>query len=236
MLGQLAVGIAIGIVVLVYVIATGMNPQSPAYAQQFARAVILPMMISGIGISVVMAYAVTRLWAWDLVRDRTDHGLGVRPVPRRHILISILLGILLCIGCSALSAWLVPFDPSKPLGPLASAAVEGGVSRLVWAVLAVLIAPWLEEYFFRGLLLKGFSTTWGPAGGAIGVTVLFVLLHLFETLHYWPATIAVTLLATVAVCLRLYYRSLAPAVALHAAYNAVIVLTAYSAAGNSPLR
>lgn len=235
MLAQLVMGIAIGVAVLVYMIASGFEPQGRAFAQHFPQYATVPTLIGGIAISVLMVYAITRLWAWDLVKDRTDNGVGVRPVPRLVILISLLLGIVLCISWSVLSAWLVPFEPSKPLGPLASAAVSGGLSRFVWAAVAVLIAPWLEEYFFRGLLLKGFSTTWGTLGGAIGVTVLFVLVHLFETLRYWPATVAVTLLAIVAVSLRLYYRSLAPAIALHAAYNAVIVLITYSRAGNLPL-
>jgi membrane protease YdiL (CAAX protease family) len=235
MLAQFAAGIAVGIGTLLYLIVKGVKPQGTAFARDFPQYTTVPTLILGIAVSVVIVYAITRLWAWDLVKDRTDHGLGVRPVPLRQVLLSLLLGIVLSISCSALSAWLAPLDPSTPLGPLASAATAGGLSRLLWATLALLFAPWLEEYFFRGVLLKGFSTTWGPLGGAIGVTVLFVLVHLFETLRYWPATVAVSLLAIAAVSLRIHYRSLAPAIALHAGYNGVIVLLAYSTAGNLPL-
>jgi hypothetical protein len=59
-----------------------------------------------------------------LVTDRTDAGLGIRPSPRRQVLLSLLVGMILS-------------------------------TAFVAAAL-----PCFEEFFFHGLLLKGFSTSW----------------------------------------------------------------------------
>jgi membrane protease YdiL (CAAX protease family) len=113
------------------------------------------------------------------------------------------------------------------LGPLAAAAVRGGVTRLAWAFLALVFAPIVEEFFFRGLLFAGFAHSWGNRVGALIVTVLFIVMHLFETFRYWPATVTVSLLAVGTLAARRFSGSLAPAITFHAGYNLVVVVMAY---------
>src|SRR5258705_3080346 len=71
-------------------------------------------------------------------------------------------------------------SPGRELGPLASAALAGGWARHAWAFLAVLVAPPVEEFVFRGVLLTGFRRSWGLAPAGALVSVLFVAAHFSE--------------------------------------------------------
>jgi len=123
----------------------------------------------------------------------------------------------------------VGFGPGG--GLLARAAGRGGLPRISWTLLALFIAPPSEELLFRGLLLKGLAASWGPWCASFVVTVLFVTLHLSETIHYWPSTIFILLLSIAALVARLQSGSLVTSMALHAGYNGVIVAAVYAWAG-----
>jgi membrane protease YdiL (CAAX protease family) len=118
--------------------------------------------------------------------------------------------------------------PTHTLGPLASAANAGGWARLAWAILALALAPPIEELVFRGVLYAGLARSWGPRRGAVAVTGIFVAMHATETGSYWPAWLALTLLATLALRVRVATGSLLPAIALHATYNLALVLAVYA--------
>jgi membrane protease YdiL (CAAX protease family) len=126
---------------------------------------------------------------------------------------------------------LVPAFPPFPggeLGPLASAAIAGGWARHVWAVLAVVVAPPVEEFVFRGVLLTGFRRSWGLAPAGAFVSVLFVAVHFSEIAYAGPAIVGVALVTGATLIARLAGRSLAPAIALHASYNLALVVATYA--------
>jgi membrane protease YdiL (CAAX protease family) len=113
------------------------------------------------------------------------------------------------------------------LGPFVDAAVTAGLPRLLWGILAVAVAPAVEEFVFRGVLYGGLSRSWGPGIAGILVTVLFVATHTLYALAYWPAVIAITSVGLGTLALRIWSTSLLPAVLLHAAYNALLVVAVY---------
>ncbi len=103
-------------------------------------------------------------------------------------------------------------------------AHRGGVALAAVAFVALLLAPPLEEVMYRGLLFDGFKESWGFVPAALVVTVLFVLVHIFEISHYWPAAAAIVCLAAATLIVRLRMRSIMAAIVLHVAYNAGMVL------------
>lgn len=220
---QFLAGIAVMIAAMIVAVLRGESLTDPSVPNRIASAAAPALLIvSGVA-SVLAVLMITRLWAWQLVRDTSDAGIGVTRPRRRHLLVASAAGIVLGVSYVSVVAWIVPYEAGAPLGPLAAAATGGPLNRGAFAVLALLFAPIVEEFFFRGLLLKGFSTTWGLRTAGVLVTALFVLLHLTETFRYWPATIAVTMMALGALVARTSTGSLGPAVALHAAYNLVIL-------------
>jgi membrane protease YdiL (CAAX protease family) len=161
--------------------------------------------------------------------DAVRAAVGWRGAPRRDVVRAALLGFGLVIVFAFASAWL-PVRPNG-LGPLARAANAGGLSRLLWALLAVIVAPPTEELLFRGVLFAGFARSWRPATAAALTTALFVALHVTELGGYWPAWIAIAALGALALRLRIAAGSLVPAIALHASYNLGLVLMVYAQPG-----
>jgi membrane protease YdiL (CAAX protease family) len=225
--GQFFTGIAVILIALIAAMGTGAVADSK-FVDGLVKRWEVPLIAATVFVSAIVAYVATRIWAWDLVRDRSDEGLGLRRVPRRWLLIAAGTGVAIAFCYFAVAMWLVPFDPKTPLGPLAQFASGGALSRVVFALIALVYAPLVEEFFFRGLLFKGFSASWGTIAGGAVVTVLFVLLHLFETINYWPATLAILSLSVSTLIVRIRSGSLYPSMALHFAYNAVVVGGVYA--------
>ncbi|WP_343525401.1 CPBP family intramembrane glutamic endopeptidase [Sphingomonas sp.] len=88
-----------------------------------------------------------------------------------------------------------------------------------YAVIAILMAPFAEEYLFRGLLFRTLDRQWGGGWLAVlGAAAFFAIYH--PLLSWLPVA-----LVGVANCV-LFKRSerLTPAILLHMTYNAVVIL------------
>lgn len=91
--------------------------------------------------------------------------------------------------------------------------------RLSYGVMAVLFAPFAEEYLFRGLMFRALDREWGGWRAIVGAAAFFAVYHPALS---WPP---VFLLGA---CNALLFKKtgrLAPAVALHMVYNAVVLFT-----------
>jgi membrane protease YdiL (CAAX protease family) len=89
----------------------------------------------------------------------------------------------------------------------------------IWyAIMAIGFAPFAEEYLFRGLLFRALDREWGGWKAILGSAAFFAIYH--PPLAWLP----VFLLATANCFLFKKTGRLAPAVALHMLYNAVVTL------------
>jgi membrane protease YdiL (CAAX protease family) len=104
---------------------------------------------------------------------------------------------------------------------------SGGWPRHLWAVLALLVAPPVEEFLFRGVLFAGFVRSWSMASSGALVTLLFPAAHATEARGYAPAIVSIAAVGTLTLLARIHTDSLAPGVALHAAYNLVLAASLY---------
>lgn len=89
-----------------------------------------------------------------------------------------------------------------------------------YAVMAVGFAPFAEEYLFRGLVYRALDREWGGWRAVFGSAAFFAIYH--PALSWFP----VTLLGIATALLFKKTGRLAPCVALHMAYNLVVVLAA----------
>lgn len=89
--------------------------------------------------------------------------------------------------------------------------------RISYAVMAVLFAPFAEEYLFRGLLFRALDREWGGWRALVGSAAFFAIYH--APLSWLPVALVG---ATNAFLFKKTGR-LAPVVALHMAYNAVVL-------------
>lgn len=89
--------------------------------------------------------------------------------------------------------------------------------RASYIVIAVAIAPFAEEYLFRGLLFRSLDREWGGWLAVVGSAAFFAVYH--PPLSWLP----VALLGITNAILFKKTGQLAPAVILHMVYNAVVL-------------
>ena len=164
-------------------------------------------------------------WLWDLIGRSYD---------LRCLWRFVLSGVGLGFGFFALTEYgVVPPDDLPQ--PLFDAMISSPpLVKVGWLVIFVGLFPVVEEVLFRGFLFAGLSQSWGPSLAGIVTTVLFVAVHMPKVLEYWPALLAVSLIGSLTVLIRIRTGSLAPGIALHSAYNGTLVCTALLSESSSP--
>jgi membrane protease YdiL (CAAX protease family) len=143
--------------------------------------------------------------------------------------ISVRAGVWCALGGVAL-AILIQFAPpilptsqEFPLQKLFNSPAAG----YTIAAFAVLMAPFMEELIFRGLLFAFFERLAGVPLAVVGTAALFAALHVSQ---YWGAWNHVVLITFVGVCfsvVRGVTGSVTPGYILHTAYNATLIAGLY---------
>jgi membrane protease YdiL (CAAX protease family) len=90
-------------------------------------------------------------------------------------------------------------------------------ARTAYVVMAVGFAPFAEEFLFRGLLYRALDREWGGWRAVVGAGAFFAVYH--PALSWAP----VAMLGAMNALLFKRTGHLAPAVAAHIAYNAVVL-------------
>ncbi len=141
----------------------------------------------------------------------------------------VLMGLVLGFGFVAFTEYGVL--PSDDLAqPLFDAMISAPLPlQVLWALMFIGVFPVVEEVLFRGFLFTGMSQSWGPGLAGFMTTMIFVGVHMPKVLEYWPALLAVSLVGSLTVLLRIRTESLAPGIALHSTYNGVLVTVAFLA-------
>jgi membrane protease YdiL (CAAX protease family) len=93
-------------------------------------------------------------------------------------------------------------------------------------MLAVFLAPVLEEFVFRGVGFAGIAARLGPVWAGGITTVLFMAVHAPEKIHYPAGFVDVGLMAAAACWLRVRYGSIRPGILLHVVYNGGLMVAA----------
>lgn len=186
---------------------------------------LLPVVALGsLAAGALVLWVTVRAFLGGPVRERGRElfGLFASSLPRNAG--AALAGGGLAGLSLAVAPLLVP--PPDSGGPLHEMATSSDLGMLVLVVIALVVAPPLEEFLFRGVMFHGLSRRLAPWLAALIVTVIFAALHVVENLNYWPAVASITLLAVLLIVLRMRYISLAPALVAHFAFNAVMIVFA----------
>jgi membrane protease YdiL (CAAX protease family) len=157
---------------------------------------------------------------WLLVRRHRlalGPALGLLPFAGWSLWRPFMGGIVLQL----LAALLLLFEPPPEDQQIVfEVFLRGGPwSVAFFFVVAVGLAPILEEALFRGLLLPALRWKYGFARAALFVTLLFTALHGFQTGPYWPALLGIFVCGWILAWLRERHGSLWPSIAFHAGFN-----------------
>jgi hypothetical protein len=190
------------------------RPTADLLDESMPAALLLGLSLGGAG-----ALLTTRLLVAAPLRGPAGEGFGLRPAKARQMLLGAAAGLLLGLLLLGVTTLAPPGDLDTPFARVAR--TEEGFWSLV--LLALLIAPPVEEFVFRGVLYRALRARLPTAAAALAVTLLFAALHATEAIHYKPAFAVIALLGLATLALRVGTGSLFPAVAAHLVYNACAV-------------
>jgi membrane protease YdiL (CAAX protease family) len=127
-------------------------------------------------------------------------------------------GLVLGLGARGYLAMLREFPFTAELIHKSQAAMTGiPALRVTYTMMAVVFAPFAEEYLFRGLLFRALDQEWGGWRAVIGSAAFFAIYH--SPLSWLP----VGLLGIANALMFKKTGRLMPAVILHMVYNAVVL-------------
>ena len=133
--------------------------------------------------------------------------------------VGALLGFLF-IAMYAACGW----RPHHRLSTHAAGVATSALPRALTVVSTIALAPLVEEPLFRGVLYGGYCRSFGPAWAMTLTTLLFSLGHIYPIIRSPLSVVGVVGMALAALWARLRSSAIGPAIALHAGYNAVVVL------------
>lgn len=149
-------------------------------------------------------------------------GLALGKYPIGRINLAFLGGIGIQVLVVVALVFLPP--PEDFRNPLEQFVRRGGWNIAFLVVLAVGLAPLLEEALFRGLLLPALRARFNFAISALAVTLLFTLLHATQTGKYLPGLAGIAVCGFFLAVLREKSGSLWPSVAFHMGFNFTALL------------
>jgi membrane protease YdiL (CAAX protease family) len=151
------------------------------YGIGVSAAVFLLPPLTGLAVALVILWMVLHLYL--LRRRSAEHegpvaALRLRPLPRgtlRWVLAAAPVLLLLSWSLGDLYVRVVPVPP-QVLNPFGDMVLDP-MRRLTIAVLAIALAPVVEELFFRGLIQHALEQRWGAGTGITAASLLFAVVH-----------------------------------------------------------
>lgn len=209
--GGLAAGVLVGVIAVLArgVTTTVTEVDLPLWAIIGSQAVAYAGMLGGCWWAV-RSYGMTH----------TAHDLGITIVTPRLVGLGLAGGVVTTVVVNVVGALIPIGQDSTAVDVFDGKGVAGTITLVVFAGL---LAPIVEELFFRGLVQTALVARFGPLVG-IGLTAFA-----FGLVHLEPANLHLLAIVGVALgWLRWRYRSLWPSMIAHATFNS-ITLIAYFA-------
>lgn len=175
-----------------------------------------------LGVQLVF-YVLVFLYIYFLVvvryRMRFWEGIQWGRLPARTVERYVILGVALTIAVQLLPAFL-PDKAHFPLEKLFSTPT----SSYAMAAFAVVVAPFMEELVFRGVLFSVFETRIGIVFAIVATAVLFAAMHVPEYRGAWDHVFLIFIVGLMLSLVRGLTHSLGPSVVLHVTYNACLMI------------
>lgn len=206
------------------------NPERGAgFDAALMRAIALPTVAGSILFGGVAVFLVLRRWLREPDGRSDLAAAGVTRPRANHVSFAVLAGIALGFVHAHGVMAIFPPPSSVASSPFVQAWRVGGLPQAGVVLLTLALAPVVEEFVFRGAIFAGFRSQWPAVPAGAMVTALFVAVHLVDAAA-WPASmISIALLGIATFIAREKTGSILPCIALHSAYNFVVVLVVYSA-------
>jgi hypothetical protein len=210
-----------GVGVAIWMHLHGLARDSMTTAQKLA--VGIPLQVGWYALAAAVAIPIFRE-RWQKTFSAGVHWNSTAARARLWLLVP--LGVVLSIVVAIASIKIkVPHD--APVMDLFKNAT------LAWVATAygTLIAPAIEEIFFRGFLLPSIGLYTGNIVSAALTSAVFALLHAEQTGFAWGAVAILFCVSLVLCAVRLLFRSVAASTLVHVSYNSMLFLSLIHATG-----
>jgi uncharacterized protein len=131
-------------------------------------------------------------------------------------------GVMLAVAVQ-LAAHLLPAPPELPIDKMLRTASDAWLM----SIFGVLIAPFVEEVLFRGLLFPALTRRAGVLFSLVATSVLFGAMHAQQLAGAWTQVACIVLVGTVLTVVRWRYRSLASSTLVHVGYNGALFVALF---------
>jgi membrane protease YdiL (CAAX protease family) len=138
---------------------------------------------------------------------------------RRCLLIYFPVGVFLALTVAGLSA-ILPTPRKPPIEEM----LEHPASALLFAVLGVSIAPFVEEFIFRGFIYPVVERRVGSLLAVVSTALLFTALHLGQLWGSWTGVALILLVGITLSTARARTDSLITPFVIHLSYNSTLCL------------
>lgn len=159
--------------------------------------------------------------AWAVRRSGVGwrRALAWRPLDVRHL---VPLGLVLVGSLTVFTELYLVIQRLAPVPDAFERALSdllemsGTADAVATIVVAIVLAPILEEALFRGAILQGLTRRYGPRKATVWTALFFAFFHLYNPWQILPTFF----LGLVLAWLVLTTRSLVAAILVHSAFNA----------------
>jgi membrane protease YdiL (CAAX protease family) len=181
---------------------------------------------SGFATKVIVGPAVNLLVALAMVRAATS-GPPRAVLPAWKLVVAgvlgafVVFGVQHVVGIAIQQAYALCGGTLPTQEVVKQAQAATGTDVLASAAAAILMAPFAEEVFFRGLLLPALARLRGQRAALALQAVLFGAIHVIHAPDTWPLAIPLAVIGWGAGWFYLRTGSLAVPIVLHATFNAI---------------
>jgi membrane protease YdiL (CAAX protease family) len=184
--------------------------------------------------TVVAGYLTSALWSfWYIgrlgakrVRDGAATGIAWRRAGGGAYATAVLFAALIIVMVVILVHVFPPNMAAVRNMPSAKVFGAPGWPAAILVLLAVCLAPPVEEYVFRGGVFAALASRVSPLWAGVITTAVFMAVHAPEKIYYPAGFIDVGLMAAAAAWMRVKFGSIRPGILLHVLYNAGLLFAA----------
>jgi membrane protease YdiL (CAAX protease family) len=215
-----ALGCALAIKAIVWLAVRAGLPPPPAHESVLA--------------TVVAGYLTSALWSfWYIgrlgparVQDGAATGIAWRRAAGGAYATAVLFAALIIVTVVILVHVFPPNMAAVRNMPSAKVFGAPGWPAAILVLLAVFLAPPVEEYVFRGGVFAALASRVSPLWAGVITTAVFMAVHAPEKIYYPAGFIDVGLMAAAAAWMRVKFGSIRPGILLHVLYNAGLLFAA----------
>lgn len=111
-------------------------------------------------------------------RGGSFKSLGLRRIGRRIIILGIASGLIIVVANISITILLQPVTGASPIQEEIYKLISRPGMQIAIAIFSILLAPFVEEVYFRGFSYQAFRKSWGVKAAIPLCSIFFSILHM----------------------------------------------------------